>query len=467
MSSRSLCIDKTNRCGLRFKSIAQELTGQDSISACFKSYSKFFFRKTKTRKNNFFCLVGSFATMATLLDSEAALVEKAKEFGLTAEEIATLKSKGLVSLSKVAYALTTPGVNPSDEALTGLLAEEATTVTLGSLASIRQLMFEAQTMCIQAIRNRVDGSEPSKRPELAPAERAARIKEQQKRLAGYDLSGPLECSHSSYDMVGEMLQKDAVCYLSPTKFGTRSTEVSKEKPPREVVVGSSSLLTVANTQRDDKCSVHTDLLLSQAMTRRALAFDLMSAASFNAMEGWHRFLFSHLEHQPVSGYSQVSAEQIMKADKQAWIRLAEIMTTLKKDLNGKMPLDEELKNLRTDPQVVFLLLPLPAHKSSVGGQRQQQPQHKRQTSPHAESPQRFKKRKGGGKGKGKKGTPNMPEEIRGMKSNTSSGERICWNYNLTSQKCQFAKPGQSCKRGRHVCMKCEGNHPQFEHEKAS
>ena len=81
-----------------------------------------------------------------------------------------------------------------------------------------------------------------------------------------------------------------------------------------------------------------------------------------------------------------------------------------------------------------------------------------------ESPVQRRKgdKKGKGKGKGKKGKTfedRMPSEIKGMKSNTSTGERICWNYNLSNQKCTFASAGGTCKRGKHVCMKCEGAHP--------
>lgn len=177
---------------------------------------------------------------------------KASEFGLTEAEINILVGSGLTSLSKIAYAVTTPGVNPTDDQLKLLLDSVAPdTVTLGSLSSMRQLMFEAQTMCIHAVRNQIENTETSKRPELGHAEKQARITNQKKQLAGYDLSGPLECSHASYDLVGEMLQKDSVTYLSPTKFGTRASEVTREKPPKEVVIGSGAQLTVTAGQRDD------------------------------------------------------------------------------------------------------------------------------------------------------------------------------------------------------------------------
>ena len=401
--------------------------------------------------------------MTSLLESEAALRAKALEHGLTEAELNTLTTKGLTTLSKLAFSITTPGINPSEDSLRSLLNSASPgDVTLGSLSSLRRLMFESQTLSIHQVKTAIENTEPTKRPELVPAERQARIRDQKARLAGYDLTGPLECSHSSYDLVGDMLQKDSVLYLAPTKFGTRASEVAKEKPPKELVIDSSSHLTVTSGRRDDKCSVASDLLLAQAFTRRALAFDLMSGCTFSAMEGWHRFLFSHLEHQPVVGYSHVTSEQLIKADKQAWVRLAEILPSLKKQTNGSLPLDKALQDLRHDPSVVFLLLPLPAVREH--------------TKPHAKTPRntddkrapepksKLRRTKGGGKGRGQKGSEaKMPAEIRGLKSNTSTGERICWNYNLPHQQCTFAQAGGTCKRGKHVCMKCEAAHPQYEH----
>lgn len=319
-------------------------------------------------------------------------------------------------------------------------------------------------MSIHAVRNQIENTDSTKRPELGHAERQARITQQKTRLSGYDLTGPLECSHGSYDLVGEMLQRDAVTYLSPTKFGTRASEVAREKPPKEVVIGSGAQLTVTAGQKDDKCSIASDLLLSQAFTRRALAFDLMSAATFSKLESWHRFLFSHLEHPPVPGYASVSTTQIVNADKQAWVRLAELLPSLKAKADGSLPLDGALDQLRTDPSVVFLLLPLPMTKQNTASK---QPM-KRGNEGHQDTPfkSKAKKAKGGSKGKGKKGEPKMPDELKGLKSNTSAGERICWNYNLKHQKCSFAAAGEACKRGRHVCMKCEEAHPQYEHEMA-
>lgn len=402
------------------------------------------------------------------MDSEAALRAKAEEHGLDTAAITSLVNRGVNSISKLAYAITTPGVNPTEDQLRGLVdPSDPAGVTLGALASIRRLVFESQTMSIHQVKMALENTESSKKPELVPAERHARVKEQKTRLAGYDLTGPLECSHASYDVVGEMLQKDSVVYLPPTKFGTRSAEVAKDKPPKELIIDSTSHLSVTTGRKEDKCNVNSDLLLSQAFTRRALACDLMGACSFAALEGWHRFLFSHLERVPPAGYDHVSKEQLLRADKQGWIRLAEILPSIKRQPDGSRPLDAGFASLRTDPSVIFHLLPLPTtiRKQS----KPNKPQRYTEDREREDSPNPVKRRKGDkkgkgkGKNKGKQSEDRMPAELKGLRSNTKSGERICWNYNLPSQKCSFASAGEACKRGRHVCMKCEGAHPQYEH----
>ena len=52
-------------------------------------------------------------------------------------------------------------------------------------------------------------------------------------------------------------------YPQPHKFGTRSSEVSKEKPPRELVIDGGSHISVKDGKLVDKCNIKTELDLSQ------------------------------------------------------------------------------------------------------------------------------------------------------------------------------------------------------------
>ena len=135
--------------------------------------------------------------------------------------------------------------------------------------------------------------------------------------------------------------------------------------------------------------------------------------------------------------------------------MSEIVPSLKRDDAGRLPLDDAFVKMESDPQVLFHLLPMPGKRalSSEGG------------DPHKG---RGRGRgKGSGKGRGdSKGTGQgakrdaaggfkRPSELSddSLHHNTSDGSRICWNFNL-KKGCSFAKAGEQCKRGYHICMKC-------------
>ena len=57
------------------------------------------------------------------------------------------------------------------------------------------------------------------------------------------------------------------------------------------------------------------------------------------------------------------------------------------------------------------------------------------------------------------GTRNrfMPAALRGQNHVTTSGDRICYDYNL-AHGCNLANAGAQCPKGMHVCTKCYGAH---------
>ena len=55
--------------------------------------------------------------MASLLESPASFKSRALHHGLTEAQYLDLAGKGIDSLSKLAFAVTTPGTTPTEEAL--------------------------------------------------------------------------------------------------------------------------------------------------------------------------------------------------------------------------------------------------------------------------------------------------------------------------------------------------------------
>ena len=141
-------------------------------------------------------------------------------------------------------------------------------------------------------------------------------------------------------------------------------------------------------------------------------------------------------------------EQILRADRAAWLRISEKLPTLRRSAGGDLPLDQALKDVEGDPAVLYHLLPCPGtHGAKKNTDKEDNPK---------------KKRKYTGKGKGKGKSSKVPAEIKDLNNNMPDGSRICWNYNLKNRGCEFAKPGAKCKRGSHSCMKCFKDHPQFQ-----
>ena len=267
--------------------------------------------------------------MSNLTDSEAVFTERAREVGLDNATVALLTNQGnqgINNLSKLAFSVGQPGDTPTEASIRGLVADggDPAAIQIGVVASLRRLIFESQTLMISQVKAMVESREDDAKTELAPAERTDRIRRQKDRLRGMELVGELECGYSCYDLVLKMMQSNAVQYLQPHKFVSRKMEIGHEKPTKQIVLDSSSHLTVKEKDGQFSCDTGSDLLLKEALTRRALAMDLVGAASFHVVEAYNRFLISQLQETQIAGYSKISIQQILRADREAFLRLAEM-----------------------------------------------------------------------------------------------------------------------------------------------
>ena len=295
--------------------------------------------------------------MGTLLESKEALRTRGLEVSLTPLEVNALIANRVDSLARLAFAACGPGETPTDEQINGLFGG-AVVPNQGTFASMRRLIFEAHTLLSAELQNKVHKADDVAKTKLAPAERDNRVKEQKTRLEGLRFKGEEECSHQSYDIVLHMLEKDALVYLAPDKFPTRRHELLQRKAPKEISIDQTSLV-VRDKTMELTCSTATELETTNAMRRRALAFDLVKACGYHAMNGYHEDLFDHLHQPPPPGYSAVSLAQLLRADRAAWLHIAERLTTLKRDEHGNLPLETEIQQVLAHPSVSFHLLPLP------------------------------------------------------------------------------------------------------------
>ena len=131
-----------------------------------------------------------------------------------------------------------------------------------------------------------------------------------------------------------------------------------------MIIDFAAHVSVRDGKQQTKCSVRNELELAQALTRRALAFDLMGVCSF-PVEKFHQFLLGYLQMLPPPGYSAVSMEQCMRADRAAWVRISDKTSTLKKGSDGSCALDKIFPELEGDPAVTYHLLPCPGRSTPV------------------------------------------------------------------------------------------------------
>lgn len=389
--------------------------------------------------------------MGTLLESREALKSRGLEVNLTQEEIDTLIDNRVDSLARLAFACCPPGEAPTNDQIDGLFANKIQ-INQGTYSSIKRLIFEAQTLLSAELQNKVHRTEEQAKTKMAPAERDNRIKDQKTKLEGLRMKGEEECSHGSYDIVLSMLEKDTLLYLGPEKFPTRRQELMQKKPGREISIDQSALV-IKDKHQDLLCNTSTELETVNAFRRRALAFELVKACGYHSMNAYHAELFEHIHQAPPPGYSAVSLAQILRADRAAWVMMAEKLTSLKRDAQGNLPLETEIQNVLSHPSVSFHLLPLPA-KNITGPTKPKKDRSR--TPPRGDAPQnKGGPNKGKGRGKGKSSNrkgrgPNVPKGLTGKLLQTPSGERLCWAWNL-ERGCSEAAAGEKCSRGIHLC----------------
>ena len=383
--------------------------------------------------------VGVMADSRTLTESAAAFENRAREVGLLPGEIASLKNAGIISLARLAFALCPPGQTPSDTQVDQILGNPDAGVTAGTRAAVKRLVFESHTLIVAELQQKVKHGDEGVASTLAPAERESRLESQRRRLTGLSLVADEECAFESYNLVHNMLQQHVLLYLAPEKFATRRAELQSKKPAKELVLDAKQGVTVKDKALDLQCSTSTELELTQAMRRRALAFDLVGCCSYDAMNRYHSYLIQRLQEAPPPGYGKITLIQILRADRAAFTHIAESIRSLRRKPDGSKPLDAALASCVNDPSVAFHLLPLPQSSSSS----------------HDRPPKRKFDEGGKGRGRGKgrfsstKGV-RVPKELIGKSWQTTKGKRVCWDFNL-EKGCSEARPGQACPKGLRIC----------------
>ena len=232
----------------------------------------------------------------SIVDSAAAFERKCEELKGGDELFDGLEKLGVSDFSTLAFALGTPQKAPSDDQFTELAGRVFSAPTLGQMALLRKLHFEATTLMVASINEQVksDSADPAGLTKRLPAaEKQSRLEAQSKRLAGLKIAGELAPSHQLLDAANAMVESEIITWIAPSKCSKRDDEVQANiKPSASTLQIEQSTLRVAQVPVVTSADVGSELKLQWALQRRGLAMDhsfISFIHSFN-----HSFIHSFI-----------------------------------------------------------------------------------------------------------------------------------------------------------------------------
>jgi len=395
--------------------------------------------------------------MTSLVESEAHFAARAAEVRLSNESILALKRHGFQTLGQLAYAVGQPGQLIPELEFTDWCRAHVPAASAADLASLKRLVFEAQTLALTQLRAQV--TEPDAASKRVPeAERERRLQRLRDDLSGLNIEGPLEPGRKLLDECAHQEALGQLKYLSPDRCISRLHEVTHAKPSSRQVEIDQSRLVIKDAQDELSMPASSALQVQEALRRRGFAYTFAQAVTWNSYDKYVTRLFAHMHRDPPPTCNRISVSQIVEADRLVFTRLIELNIKPKQDTDGSMPMDKALHEALESYEVSFALMHLP----SKGPGNPPRP-WKRLKTQHQDTPGKGKdkNKKGNGKG-GKTAAPwvSIPKFIRdrGGHAATPAGEPICFTYSIHG-KC--AVP--NCPR-KHVCARCFGEHALLNHK---
>lgn len=299
----------------------------------------------------------------SLVDSAAAFERKCKDLRGGEDLFNGLIGLGIRDFSTLAFTLGTPQKPPTDEQFDLLGTKVFGAPTLGQLALLRKLHFEATTLMVASINEQVksDSADPTSLSKRLPAaEKQARLELQSRRLAGLKIAGELSPSHHLLDITNAMVETGVITWISPTKCSKRDDEVQANiKPAASTLQVEQSTLKLAQVPVVANTDTGTELKMQWALQRRGVAMDQCRLLDWSIHEDWVQWLLQSLTREVPSGFSSVRLEQIVRADKELWTILAQQPSKSLKPINDQPVLNRDFIALTTDPRVTMFVLPLP------------------------------------------------------------------------------------------------------------
>lgn len=393
--------------------------------------------------------------MTSHADSAAHFAARARECSVSEQMLSRLQTAGILTMSHLAFAICRPG-QEFDEARfdTWLTTVNlGTAPSLGEVASVRRLHFEAEITLTQSLKAAVEqpASESTVPKSIPFAERSARLEQLRQQFPGMSTEGIHQPAHALLDECAHQYETRTIRYIEPSKCNSRETEVANGRSSRKLHIESSTL-SVKETKNVPEEDVSTSMKLMQCLRRRAIAYEFANLISIGAHDKYIDKLLRRLQQEPPPSYQATTMSQLLRADKEVWIYLSQNAQDIRPRADGSRPLDNLLDAALQDYNVAFHLLPLPLPAQQQGSSY----------APFRPRDQEYES-KGNAKGKGKQrrkgkqgsktsfGSSYAPKNIPGAVGKDNRGRPLCFDFNLAT--CTLAPAGGQCHKGRHVCFK--------------
>ena len=361
------------------------------------------------------------------LDSEASFKSRAAEVGMSDALLTLFTNANLKTYGSLAFVCPyQPGQTDETPLFDAVETFVGRALTAAEKIPVRRLFFEAHTLALADLKMRFEKDDTTEPAQIPLAERMARLQQQKARLAGVHFSSETEPAHKVVDMVFQMCQDQQVVWIPWEKLLSRASEITSAKKEMHITFDSHGSLKLSKKLETPSHELTGEIKIRQALSRRARAFDLANLCGYAEMEAWHEKLFEILQRPPPNHCSAVTMQRAKEADKMLWKKLSEATrggVTQKAD--GTKPVEAELQKLFNDPEVQYLVLPLPKPQMRSG--------------PYDDGKGKSKGGKGKNgkdKGKGHQQTSSSFQLPEGCHQTMPNGRPICNAYNHSLHICQ-------------------------------
>ncbi len=305
------------------------------------------------------------------LDSTAVFRERVVTLGLDCAW-AAFSERGWTTFGAFAFA---SGANPNN-ADDDKWVREVLVPILGSpthvlAQAVRRLYYECFVMAAADFKRRVTASSDDAPARMANAEREDRRKRLAAKLdGGLELIGETDPSNELIDLAASMAEVNTVSYIPWERCTARDQELDRPagsayknlwKP------GSQGYLREQKQEPEltaDVSGAHMSLKLKYALTRRALAMDMVGLMNIKMGDKITAYLVrKSLAEPPAPGYASATLEQVRRADVFIWKTFARLCRDgIRRDAQDKLPLETHLNEVLKDSDLALILQPLPERK---------------------------------------------------------------------------------------------------------